>query len=581
MSAPLLAAPAADLRAVVVIPAHDEAERIAGCLDALIAQEPLEEGSAEVLVVLDGCRDATGAEVAAARGRGLRAHAVPSGDAGPVGAGAARRLGMDLAAERLRACGRPDGLIASTDADSAPEPGWLRALVALTCLGAGAVAGDLVLDEREAAELGAGTLAARERAARDRLAVVRRSDPEAEHHHFAAANLGLTAEAYAAAGGVPPLAALEDEALLAALGAAGVAVRRSNRPVVRTSARTRGRAPRGLARDLALASWLERRRFVGPVDPDELLEAKGATSISVVLPARECAATIGGVLEVAVLPLLALGVVDEVLVVDAASRDATAEVARRAGARVAQQDELLAGHGPALGKGDAMWRGLAATSGELVAFLDADTADPRPLHLSGLLAPLLRDASISLVKGSFTRPFRLPGGPARPDEGGRVTELMARPLLNLHVPELAGFTQPLAGELAARRELLEALPFCTGYGVEVAMLIDALGHVGLDALAEAQLGSRQNRHQPLRDLGAMAYAVLAAVERRVRPGSPVIPGGFVEPWADGRVRPVPVLERPSLATLDRSDRRRGSFDGASAPEAPEAGISLDCPARAW
>lgn len=130
-----------------------------------------------------------------------------------------------------------------------------------------------------------------------------------------------------------------------------------------------------------------------------------------------------------------------------------------------------------------------------------------------------------------------------------MTELMARPLLNLHVPSLAGFTQPLAGEVAARRELLEALPFCAGYGVEIAMLIDALRLVGLDALAEAHLGTRQNRHQALRELGAMAYAVLAAVERRVRPEAAVIPGGFVQPWQDGAVRAVPLLERPPLASL--------------------------------
>ena len=126
---------------------------------------------------------------------------------------------------------------------------------------------------------------------------------------------------------------------------------------------------------------------------------------------------------------------------------------------------------------------------------------------------------------------------------------MARPLLNLHVPQLAGFGQPLAGETAARRSLLRRLAFPVGYGVEVAMLIDALRLAGLDALAEVAVGTRQNRHQPLRELGAMAFAVLCAVQARVDPGG-AVPAGLVQPWAGGAVRDVPVLERPPLASLD-------------------------------
>ena len=124
---------------------------------------------------------------------------------------------------------------------------------------------------------------------------------------------------------------------------------------------------------------------------------------------------------------------------------------------------------------------------------------------------------------------------------------MARPLLNLHVPALAGFAQPLAGETAARRDLLEAVPFAAGYGVEVGLLIDALRRVGLQGLAESQVGTRQNRHQPLRDLGAMAFAVLCAVERRIeREGAAAVPQGLVQPWDAASVRDVPVRERPPL-----------------------------------
>lgn len=206
-----------------------------------------------------------------------------------------------------------------------------------------------------------------------------------------------------------------------------------------------------------------------------------------------------------------------------------------------------------------MWRGVHATSGDVVAFLDADTTDPDPRHLLGLLGPLLEEPRVQLVKGAFDD-----GAAVRDAEGGRVTELMARPLLNLHVPQLAGFEQPLAGETAARRDLLEALPFPLGYGVEVAMLIDALRRVGLDGLAEAQLGTRQNRHQALRELGGMAFAVLCAVQARI--GGDAIPAGLVQPWDGGAVRDVRLLERPPLAQLaateEEDDRNLGILGAA-------------------
>jgi glucosyl-3-phosphoglycerate synthase len=206
-----------------------------------------------------------------------------------------------------------------------------------------------------------------------------------------------------------------------------------------------------------------------------------------------------------------------------------------------------------------MWRALHATDGDVVCFLDADTADPTDAHLRGLLGPLLTDPELMLVKGAFTRPWA--GDPtAMPHEGGRVTELMARPLLNVHAPRLAGFAQPLAGEFAVRRSLLEAIRFPVGYGVEIAVLMDALRLCGLDALAECELGTRQNRHQPLRALGEMAYAVLAAVERRIDRGGAPAGGHYVRPWQDGAVAIVPVEERPALCEL-RRDRPRYPLAG--------------------
>ena len=163
---------------------------------------------------------------------------------------------------------------------------------------------------------------------------------------------------------------------------------------------------------------------------------------------------------------------------------------------------------------------------------------------------LLCDRSLALVKGTFDRPLRTAGAELA-HEGGRVTELMARPVLNLHHPLLAGFTQPLAGEFAATRALLERLPFGIGYGVEIAVLIDALRAVGLFSLGECALGERRNRHQTLRALGPMAYAVLAAAERRTEPAARSPLGGhFLQPWDDGDTMMVPIEERPPLASLD-------------------------------
>ena len=330
--------------------------------------------------------------------------------------------------------------------------------------------------------------------------------------------------------------------------------------IARREARARARLDAVLARDLELGEWLARRRYDGRrYRPDELRERKGETTVSVVLPARDCAETVGRVLATAVVPFAEIGLVDQVVVVDGASRDATAARAARAGADVHAEDDLLPAFGPARGKGDAMWRALSVAYGDIVVFMDADTDDPDPAHLLGLLGPLLRDPGVHFVKAAFERPFRTRDA-VLAHEGGRVTELMARPLLNLHFPALAGFSQPLAGETAARRDLLRSLPFAAGYGVEVGLLIDALRRVGLDGLAESNVGTRQNRHQSLRALGAMAFAVLAAVERRVARDAADAPvaHGLVQPWDDASVRDVPVEERPPLREVLRS------ADGATA-----------------
>ena len=248
---------------------------------------------------------------------------------------------------------------------------------------------------------------------------------------------------------------------------------------------------------------------------ERLLAAK-RESIAVVLPAREVAATIDPIAR-CIADLRAAGLIDEALAIDSASADRTVEIASAAGLTVVQENDIASEYGPAQGKGDAMWRALRVVRSDIVAYLDADTEDFHAGFVLGLLGPLICEPEIQFVKGCFERPFRdgaQSGSTPRAGEGGRVTELLARPLLNLHAPELAVFDQPLAGEVAARRELLVRLPFSVGYGVEIAMLIDAWRAVGLDGLAQVDLGVRQNAHQPLRELSAMAYAVLAAASRR-------------------------------------------------------------------
>ena len=232
---------------------------------------------------------------------------------------------------------------------------------------------------------------------------------------------------------------------------------------------------------------------------ERLLELK-REPVTAILPAREVAGSIGRVVD----QLRSLDpLIDQVLVVDAASSDRTAELAARSGAEVHQESELMPELGPAVGKGDAMWRALSVARGELVVYLDSDTED-FPAHFAlGLLGPLIADAGVDFVKGDFGR------------AAGRVTELTARPLLRALYPELAGFGQPLAGEVAARRGLLERIPFATGYAVEIAMLLDVHAAVGLARMAQVHLGERHHPHQPLAQLGPMADSVLGAVLDRL------------------------------------------------------------------
>lgn len=267
------------------------------------------------------------------------------------------------------------------------------------------------------------------------------------------------------------------------------------------------------------------------------LAAERRRSASVCIPAREIATSIGPVVETLV-GLREMGVVDQVVVIDAASGDGTADVAAERGAEVHQESELLPWAGRVLGKGDAMWRGLSVLTGEVVCYLDGDTIDFDERLPCGVLGPLVCGDEVRFVKGAFRRPFRM-GEVELPEGGGRVTELVARPLLARFYPELADVRQPLAGEVGAYRAVLEALPFATGYAVEIGMLIDVHRAIGADSMAQVDLDTRRNRHQPLGALVPMAAAVLAAVADRLE--------------REGRLASSPagagLVERPPLSSV--------------------------------
>ncbi len=255
--------------------------------------------------------------------------------------------------------------------------------------------------------------------------------------------------------------------------------------------------------------WFGRRTYRGSQwSAGELTAIKQGLRqrVSVVLPARDEQDTVAAIVAAIRRDLvLAVPLVDELVVIDSHSTDATAAVATAAGATVVAAGAVLPQLGDHPGKGEALWKSLAATTGDLVVFLDADLRDFPACMVTGLLGPLLTDPGVAYVKGMYERP--LGHGGIAPAGGGRVTELVARPLLNLHWPALAGFVQPLSGEYAGRRAVLEQVPFMTGYGVELALLVDLLDLVGLDAMAQVDLGRRIHRNQPDAALSRMASII--------------------------------------------------------------------------
>ncbi|ANS66086.1 glycosyl transferase family 2 protein [Streptomyces lincolnensis] len=307
--------------------------------------------------------------------------------------------------------------------------------------------------------------------------------------------------------------------------------------------------------------WLSTRSWSKTDRPlHRILAAKQRTnqSVSVVLPALNEEETVGDIVAVIRHDLMQqVPLVDEIVVVDSGSTDRTSEVAAAAGARVVHRDDILPRLPAAPGKGEVLWRSLLVTGGDIVCFIDADLKEFSSDFVSGIVGPLLTDPGIDLVKGMYDRPL---GGAA--GQGGRVTELMARPLLNMHWPQLAGFVQPLGGEYAARRSLLEQLPFPVGYGVELGMLVDALHLVGLDALAQVDVGVRKHRHQDGQALGRMSAAIYRTAQLRLARGHMIRPSlTQFERGEDGfepRTYSVDTEERPPMVEIAEYTRRKAA-----------------------
>ncbi len=528
----LLSPPEENLRISVVVPAHNEEKLIGACLESLAAQESIPPEEYEVILVLDNCSDETElrAREVSRRYPSLRLHLLE----GPgEGAGHARRVGMDTACQRLLNLDKTSALIASTDADTIVAPNWLSTQLEHAIRGARAIGGRIELADDKSLHEDVTHW-------RDTRGTTRYQDLLAEHGdgstnlmehwQFSGASLSLTAEVYTEIGGLEPLAALEDEYLERVLRQRGIPIERPLAVKVRTSARQNGRADRGLAQDLTLASWFHGNTYrSSDFDVERLLEVKQQLSISLILATEEYSSK-------ALHELVQLqdsGLLDEILVITSLPRTN----GRPNAVTTLQAEELTPHFGPIRGYGDLLWRALTIAQGELVVVLDPEQDSAVVDRVCGLLGPLMEREDLAFMKGF---------GPV-PDQ---LSELVARPLINLYHPKLAGFTEPLCPDFAGRRQLLRSLPFPVGSGVSISLLLDAAKHSGVGALAQCYLGSRSDiscRHD-----SETAYAILAATASRApeAPSKEPVPGPLFLPGPENLVtRRVPVEERPPLESL--------------------------------
>jgi glucosyl-3-phosphoglycerate synthase len=278
-------------------------------------------------------------------------------------------------------------------------------------------------------------------------------------------------------------------------------------------------------------------------------QAKAALGlqVSVCLPARNEEATVGHIVATVRRELVEqVALVDEVVVIDDGSTDSTAEAAHWEGALVYAVDDVVPSVHPGRGKGNALWTSLFAARGDLVCWVDADVRNFKSRFVVELLEPLLEDPAIGFVKGYYRRPLQ-----EQPTGGGRVTELVARPLISALFPHLAHIVQPLAGEYAGRRELLERVPFVEGWGVELGLLIDLAAEFGVESIAQRDLGVREHRNRPLHELSPQAMEVLLTGLRRAGVATTQMSSTLVrfDQQHEGVPVAVDVRERPPMVTI--------------------------------
>jgi glucosyl-3-phosphoglycerate synthase len=318
--------------------------------------------------------------------------------------------------------------------------------------------------------------------------------------------------------------------------------------------------------DIDTWEWFGKRTFhYQQFEPAKLRAAKErlGLTVSVCLPTRDEAATVGTIVKALRKSLERSRLIDEIVVMDAGSVDDTATIALAEGARVFREQDVLPEVGPGSGKGEALWKSLHACRGDVICWIDADIRNFHPRFVHGLLGPLLMDPEVLYVKAFYERPIREHNA-LRSTGGGRVTELVARPLLNLLWPQLAGVVQPLSGEYAGRRVALEQVPFSSGYGVELGLLVDLAERFGMDAIAQVDLERRVHRNQDVQALGRMSFGILQAVFQRLVEEGRAAPGTygttlvqFSNQLREYHLEPREIVttRRPPIVTVDGYLRR--------------------------
>ncbi len=325
--------------------------------------------------------------------------------------------------------------------------------------------------------------------------------------------------------------------------------------------------------------WFEERTFhhLDFKDIARLVEAKEqqGLTLSVCLPTLNTAGTAGEILRLFRTELMErFPLIDQLAVIDSHSGDGTVETARAEGAEVFFDDEILPHLEPGRGKGEALWKSLYALDGDLIAWIDSDIENIHPRFVYGLVGPLLADPGIGYVKGFYERPIK-DGKTLRPSGGGRVTELTVRPILNLFYPDLAGMIQPLSGEYAGRRTVLESVPFFTGYGVETGLVLDIYQRYGLMSLAQTDLEVRVHDNQPIGSLSKMAFGIMQAVFMRLEDNgklelktTPSTVYNAINPSAGGyevSQTEITVVERPPMIEFSEYRAAKG-YDSGRAPD---------------